>query len=93
MTTFLHDPDALLDYVIDWTPWLATGETIVSATWELDPELVQPDGKPASTDGKKCTIWLTGGRYTSRGALVTVHVVTSQGREDDRTMRLNVTDR
>ena len=39
MATFTHeegkDPDAVLDYGIDWEPWLA-GLTIVTSTWAID---------------------------------------------------------
>lgn len=30
------DPDATLDYTIDWSDWLADGEAIVNSSWTLD---------------------------------------------------------
>lgn len=29
------DPDAVLDYVLDWSDYLEDGEAIVSATWSV----------------------------------------------------------
>ena len=33
--TFTKDPDAVLDYSVDWSLWLA-GDTISSSEWLLD---------------------------------------------------------
>ena len=39
MTTFLKDPDAVLDYSVDWSKWLA-GDQIETSTWFVsDPAL------------------------------------------------------
>ena len=37
MTTFIKDPDAVLDYSVDWSKWL-TGMEIVTSAWSVsDP--------------------------------------------------------
>ena len=93
-TTFVHDPAAVLDYAIDWSQWLQNGETITSATWadSVPAGLEQATGKPPSIDGATTVVWLTGG---TAGTLytVTAHVVTSMGREDDRTFAVRVQER
>lgn len=33
----LQDPDETLTYSVDWTPWLATGDSISSASWAITP--------------------------------------------------------
>ena len=39
MTTFLKDPDAVLDYSVDWSKWLA-GDQIQTSAWLVsDPAL------------------------------------------------------
>lgn len=87
---FLLDPNARLDYAFDWTPWLEDGETIDEAT--VTPEDgVTIDGDPDITDGL-VTVWLHEGQL-GKAPLVTCHVVTSAGREDDRSLRVTVQQR
>jgi hypothetical protein len=86
---FVKDPDAVLDYQVDWTTWLATGETITASSWTLATGIVQDS---ESHDGTTATIWLSGGT-TGQRYLATNHVVTSQGREDDRTITIDVRER
>lgn len=94
MSSFLHDPNATLDYQFSWAAWLATGETITGATVVADPAglTVAPSGKPTTFDGTSVTFWLTGG---TDGATyrVTCSVTTSAGRTDDRTARVMVRHR
>ena len=86
---FSKDPDAKLDYVLDWSAWLPSGDTISSSTWVID---IAPDsslaiaGSPApSNTTTTTTVWLTGGtlgqRYTLRN-----RIVTTGGRTDDRSV-------
>lgn len=89
-----HDPNAILDYTEDWTDWLSQGDTIVSATVTFkDPENTMTlDRAVAITTGNKVTAWITGGRLnTTENA--TYHIVTAEGREDDRTLYFKVKDR
>ncbi len=86
--TFLLDPNAVLDFEIDFTQWLATGETIVSTVIEADEGVtVAPEGRPTTTGGGVVTVWLTGGTV---GAVydVTCRISTTAGRTDDRTIRV-----
>ena len=90
MSAITHDPQAVLDYAIDWTSWLAAGETITTAAWTV---VGATEATPAAShDGKVCTIWLTG-RIPGQTVAATVHITTSQGRQDDRTRKLYVADR
>lgn len=83
MTTFEKDPTAVLDYEIDWSAWLATGETITASTWAL------PDGLTESSDSHTdttATVWLDAcavGTY-----LVTNTITTTAGRTDSRTLHI-----
>lgn len=89
-TTFSLDPDALLDFSQDWTGWLADGETIISVTVVAsDPALTITD---ITFTGSVVTFWLSTGT-DGTVVLVTVHIETSQGREDDRSETIRVNER
>lgn len=89
MSEFIKDPDAVLDYSIDWSSWLADGETITASTW------VVPDGITKDSDSFSDTatvIWLSGGTAGTT-YLIPNHITTSDGREDDRTLTFVGQDR
>lgn len=89
-----HDPQARLDYSVDWSRWLEEiSDTIQESTWTIPTGLVQASPAPSvNIAGKITTVWITGG---TAGALyiVTNHVTTVGGREDDRSFALRVADR
>lgn len=86
---FIKDPAAILDWVFDWSGWLASGETITSHT------ITVPTGitKDSSTEAAgKVTVWLSGG--TARMSYsVACKIATSAGRTDERTLWVQVVDR
>lgn len=82
---YTKDPQAVLDYKIDWTAWMPENDRIVLSTFaSSDPGLTVDDS--LFTDFTT-TVWLSGGvageRYT-----VTNHIVTEDGREDDRSLTI-----
>jgi hypothetical protein len=83
-----HDSNARLDYAWDWTGWLQEGETIQTATLTVDGGVT---ADPPVINGGRVTTWVSGG--TRGTARLTLHIVTSAGREDDRTLTLYVTSR
>lgn len=80
-----HDPNARLDYGWDWSAWLADGETITSHTVTATGGLVV---ESSSVISGSVVAWVSGG--TPGRASLTVHIVTSAGRADDRTTRVLV---
>lgn len=92
MANMRKDPDAVLDYGIDWKAWLVPGDTITESSWEVT------DGGSALvidsefSDSTVTGLWLSGGTPKGRYK-VTNHIVTSAGREDDRSLTINVDDR
>jgi len=82
--SFIKDPNAVLDYSIDWSSWLATGETITVSTWTVSIGITVDSNNFSGTD---TVVWLSGGTAGSdyEG---TNHITTSVGREDDRTITL-----
>ena len=85
----LKDPSAVLDYVFDWTEWLATGETITDHTITADTGITVDSS--TESDGK-IIVWLSGGT-AGINYKVACKITTSAGRTDERTIWIKVTDR
>lgn len=87
---FIKDPDARLDFVIDWSTWLASAETITSSTWTVSTGIVVEDD--TIFDTTSTTIWLSGGTV---GMLYQASclIETSQTRRDERTITIRIVER
>lgn len=85
----LKDPDATLDFEVDWSQWLQASETITASGWTVPAGLTRVSD---THTGTTATVWLSGGvlgqRYT-----VTNEITTSGGRIDDRSLHIDVMDR
>lgn len=82
------DPDAVLDYSVDWTDWL-DGDTISTSAWTVPSGITQTS---ASTTTLITTIWLSGGSG-GRTYEIKNRIVTAAGRTEERTIRLPVRTR
>ena len=89
MTTYMHDPDAVLDYQVDWSAWLAESETISSYTITVTGTVTVDSD---TDDGASVTVWLSGAADDERPK-VACRITTNQGRTDERTFDLSVRDR
>lgn len=83
------DPDATLDWIFDWTPWLGDFETIIDAQFIVDPGIVV---ESFSHTQRTATVWLSGGNE-SQVYRITNRITTSDGRIDDRSFTLRCTQR
>lgn len=86
--TFLKDPGGNLDYAVDWTAWLGN-DTIDTSTWTV------PTGLTKVSDSKTmkiATVWLSGGTV-GQEYTVTNHIKTAAGREDERSIIIQVQER
>lgn len=93
IATYEKDPSAVLDYSIDWSSWLPTGDTIASVTWSTSDAALVVEASPApSVASGIATAWLSGGvrgaRYTA-----TCQVTTTAGRIDDRSIEIKCRER
>ena len=90
MASFKKDPDAVLDYTVDWGPWLTgIADTIATVTWLPDAGLtVVSDSNTATT----ATAFVSGGTVNTIKSL-TCRVTTAGGRTDDRTISLKILNR
>jgi len=79
------DPEAQLDYLISWSDWLPSGDTISTSSWSI--EAITGDGDPltsasdANTDSTT-TINLSGG--TSGNIYKVYNTITTNGGLTDR---------
>lgn len=83
--SFVKDPQAILDYAINWATWLGA-DAISSSVWEADDGITIVSH---SHDATTATVWLSGGTHGVTYNL-TCHIVTAAGREDDRTITVKV---
>lgn len=86
--TFVKDPNATLDYQIDWSAWLGT-DTITASTWIVPTGITKTNDTFTSTTA---TIWLAGGTVGSQ-YVVTNRITTGGGRTEDRSITVVVRDR
>ena len=90
--SFIKDPDATLDYTIDWSAWLEDGDTIAGSQWVVPTDLTQD--APATNTDTTTTVWLSGG---TAGAdyVVTNRITTASNpdRIDDRSIVIRVRER
>jgi len=81
---FEHAPSAKLDYGFDWSLWLASGETIATSSWNVDPLLTSSS---PSIAGAVTAVFVEGGVINNHYYL-TNNIETSVGRKDSRTIKL-----
>lgn len=83
---FIKDPAAMLDYAVDWSRWLAEGETIATSTWTVPAGITSEEEANNSTAAQ---IWLAGGSVGKRYR-VTNKIITSAERQNERTITIEV---
>jgi len=89
MTSFTKDPDAILDYSIEWSKWLA-GDQIQTSTWSVsDPSIETANASNTTT---RTTVWLSEG-VPGQPYTVTNRITTSGGRTDERSFTIQVQNR
>jgi hypothetical protein len=84
---FVKDPNAVLDFVIDWSAWLGVDTIHTDApdcTWTV-PVGITSDLQTNTTT--KATIWLSGGTLGAEYDLVN-RIVTAGGRTEDCTITI-----
>lgn len=87
---FKKDPNAVLDYTVDWTAYLAPiVDTIATATWIVPATLTKVSDTHSSTTA---TAFISGGTAGTTET-VTCRITTAGGRTDDRSITLNIVER
>jgi len=88
----IKDPDARLDYTWDWTDWLIGADTISTVTLAYIPNDASLTIETPVIAGGTAIVMISGGNLGKTYA-VTAHLVTSEGREDDRTRLIRICER
>lgn len=87
---FAKDPNAVLDYDIDWSAQMTLdADTIASSTWTVPSGITKDSTSNTDTRTK---VWLSGGAAGKTYALLN-RIVTEGGRTFDRTVKLKVKER
>lgn len=89
--SYTKDPNAVVDFAIDWSAWLAltppgTADTISTSTWTVPAGLTKGSEINTTT---KATVWLSGGT-AGETYEITNRIVTAGGRTYDQTLRIVV---
>jgi hypothetical protein len=85
---FIKDPQAVLDYQIDWAAWLGS-DTISASTWTAETGITIASSTNTTTTA---TVWLSGGTVGT-SYVATNHITTAGGRQDDRRIKFEVEDK
>lgn len=86
MMIFRKTVIGVLDYMFDWTAWLAAGETISSYVLTVPGGITQT---LVTSTTKTVTVWLSGGT-ADVSYIVGCKIITSQGRTDERDIQVDV---
>ncbi len=84
------DPDDILDYAVDWSARLDTGDTIVTSTFVVVDGTVEIGD--TSIVGGKTIVWLSAGT-DGETCNIRNRIVTGGGRQMDMTVQLKVKTR
>lgn len=89
MPSFPKDPDATLDYVVDWSDWLDGTDWISGVSTSAQSGITLSTQSFTSTQH---TIWLAGGAVGQQYS-ITSHITTNAGRVDERSFTVRVRER
>lgn len=94
MTTYSQDPAAILDYAVDWSAELtANGSATISSCTVTGPATVTITSATHTTTAVTFRLAVAGVTTVPSVVSIVVHVVLSTGEEDERTVRVQVTNR
>jgi hypothetical protein len=94
MTLLLKDPDAVLDYSVDWgAEYLDADDVLSTSDWTVSPDEADGVSIVGSTFDAKIAIVKAGGGIEGRLYRLDNHVVMESGRVDSRSIVLRVEKR
>ncbi|MEV6258093.1 hypothetical protein AB0L97_33045 [Nocardia sp. NPDC051911] len=86
---FEKDPDATQDWLFDWSAFLTVGETLTTSVYLARAGVTIT---PAATVGAVTRVWVTGG-VLGEVYVITNRITTSDGRTEDRSFTVTITQR
>lgn len=89
------DPYAVLDYSLDWTNWMPSGDTISAVT--ITAETISGDSAPLAVDSSTNTDFIATANI-SGGTVGNIYnveykITTTNGLKDSRNFRIKVVER
>lgn len=92
IAAFIKDPDAVLDFSIIWTTWLAAEEeALATSVWAVSPSGLTVESTSADLATGITTIWVSGGVAGTSYTLA--NKITTATRTDERTIKIRVIER
>lgn len=96
IATQIKDPDATLDYGLDWGPWLKQSDGSVDVITDSEWHVHGPDEALTTTaayrDSAIAGVWVSGGTAGQEYRL-TNRITTAGGRIDDRSILFRIAER
>ena len=86
--SFTKDPDAVLNYSIDWETWLSS-DTISTSSWTVDTGITKDSDSNTTT---ATSVVMSGGTAGKRYD-ATNQITTAGGYTDDRTIEIVVQEK
>lgn len=93
MTLLLKDPEAVLDYAVDWGVEYLGGDALTQSSWSVVPAESGGLSIVSSRFDLMNSTVQVGGGIPGRIYRMTNHVTTAEGREDSRSIMLRVEKR
>jgi hypothetical protein len=93
MTLLLKDPEAALDYAVDWGVEYLTDETLQQSSWQVTPVEIGGLSVVASSFDQKIASVTAAGGVAGHLYQLSNHVVLSSGLTDSRSIVLRVEKR
>lgn len=87
---YAKDPDAILDYSIDWAAFLGDGESVALSLWHIVPS--EADGLTLLSESASGTshLAMVSGGIPGHVYRLTNRVTTDLGRTDDRSFLIRI---
>lgn len=82
---FIKDPDAVLDYTLDWSNWLSETDSIIYSFFFVPENITKESSSYSST---QTTVWLSGGIAANEYKIVN-RITTLEGRTEERTITIS----
>lgn len=83
------DPEAILDYTLDWATWLGADTIVGAPTWTVPPGITKNSQTNTTTTA---TVWLSGGA-ANNDYTIECKIVTAGGRTDERSFIIRSCER
>jgi hypothetical protein len=93
MTLLLKDPEAVLDYAVDWGAEYLGGDALTESSWTVVPAESGGLSIVSSRFDLMLSTVQVGGGIAGRIYRLTNHVTTAEGREDSRSIMVRVEKR